>query len=61
MPTPNDNEAIALPEFYQVQALPANFILLAGKANWSGLGAQQKHTLRPKRASERRRCYYQRF
>ena len=37
MPTPGRSEAIALPELYLVQALPANFLVLAGKANWAGL------------------------
>ena len=37
MPTPNDSEAIALPELYLVQALPANFMVIAGKVNWAGL------------------------
>ncbi|MEN8688607.1 MAG: carbohydrate porin [Desulfobacterales bacterium] len=37
MPTPGDSEEIALPELYLVQALPANLLLLAGKANWAGL------------------------
>ena len=37
MPTPDDNEAIALPELYLVQALPANVLVLAGKADWAGL------------------------
>jgi len=38
MPTPGVNEGFALPELYVVQALPANFLLIAGKVNFSGLG-----------------------
>ena len=37
MPTPKNSDAIALPEYYLVQALPANFLTLAGKVNWAGL------------------------
>ena len=38
MPTPGENEGIALPELYLVQALPNNFAIIAGKVNFSGLG-----------------------
>lgn len=37
MPSPDESEGIALPEFYLVQALPANTLALAGKVNWAGL------------------------
>jgi len=38
MPTPSNSDGIALPEFYLVQALPANWLVIAGKVNWAGLG-----------------------
>ena len=38
MPTPGLSEGIALPEAYLVQALPANWIVVAGKVDWAGLG-----------------------
>lgn len=37
MPTPGENEGIVLSEFYLVQALPANVMVVAGKVNWAGL------------------------
>jgi carbohydrate-selective porin OprB len=37
MPTPGKSEAITLPELYLMQALPANFLALAGKADFAGL------------------------
>jgi porin len=37
MPTPGASKDVALPEFYMMQALPANILALAGKANWAGL------------------------
>jgi carbohydrate-selective porin OprB len=40
MPTPGESEAIALPELYLVQALPANFLVLGGKADFAGLADQ---------------------
>jgi len=38
MPTPGESKGIALPELYLVQALPANFLVMAGKMNFSGAG-----------------------
>ncbi len=38
MPEPGDSQAFVLPELYLVQALPANFLLMAGKMNFSGAG-----------------------
>jgi len=38
MPTPGVSEDIALPEAYFVQALPANWLVIAGKVDWAGLG-----------------------
>ena len=38
MPTPNDSEAIVLPELYLVQALPGNVVTVAGKVDWAGIG-----------------------
>lgn len=38
MPTPGSSEGLVLPELYLVQALPAHFMVLAGKVNWGGLG-----------------------
>ncbi len=40
MPTPGESEGIALPELYLVQALPANFLVLGGKADFAGLADQ---------------------
>lgn len=37
MPTPGESEGIALPEVYLVQALPGNFIIMAGKMNFAGV------------------------
>ena len=37
MPTPGVNKGFTIPEFYLVQALPANLLFLAGKANYAGL------------------------
>ncbi|WP_163338491.1 carbohydrate porin [Desulfopila sp. IMCC35008] len=49
MPTPGENEGLVLPELYLVQALPADFLVLAGKVNWAGLAdnnlfANNEHT-----------------
>lgn len=38
MPMPGENEGFTIPELYLVQALPANFAVIAGKVNFSGLG-----------------------
>ena len=38
MPTHNVSESIVLPELYLAQALPANFLLMVGKVNFSGAG-----------------------
>ena len=38
MPTPGDSDAIALPELYLAQGLPANFLMLLGKVNFAGAG-----------------------
>jgi len=38
MPTPGESEWMALPELYLVQALPADWLAMVGKANWAGLG-----------------------
>ncbi|HXV82601.1 MAG TPA: hypothetical protein VEG60_22275, partial [Candidatus Binatia bacterium] len=38
MPVPGKSEGITLPELYFVQALPANWLAIVGKANWAGLG-----------------------
>ena len=37
MPTSGESETIVLPELFLVQALPANFLALAGKVNWAGI------------------------
>jgi porin len=37
MPTPNDSESLVLPELYLVQALPNNFLAIAGKVDWAGI------------------------
>ena len=37
MPTPGASDAIALPEYYLVQALPADLLFIGGKVGWSGL------------------------
>jgi porin len=49
MPTPGESEELALPELYLVQALPDNWLLIAGKVDWAGLGdtnvlANNEHT-----------------
>jgi porin len=38
MPTPGVSRGIALPELYLAQGLPANWLLVLGKVDWSGLG-----------------------
>ena len=38
MPTPGVQEDIALPEFYLVQALPADMVFIMGKVDFAGLG-----------------------
>ena len=38
MPTPGVSDAIALPELYLAQALPANLLMLVGKVNFAGAG-----------------------
>jgi len=38
MPTAGENEGIAVPELYLVQALPADIIVMAGKVNFAGVG-----------------------
>jgi porin len=38
MPTPGDSEDVALPELFLVQALPHNWLVIAGKVDWAGLG-----------------------
>jgi porin len=35
MPTAGNSTGIALPEFYLLQALPANWFVVAGKADWA--------------------------
>jgi carbohydrate-selective porin OprB len=38
MPTSGVSVDIALPDFYMVQALPANILAIVGKLNWAGIG-----------------------
>jgi len=40
MPTPGESETIVLPEAYLMQALPANLLVVAGKADYAGLADQ---------------------
>ena len=40
MPSPNQSQAIALPELYFAQGLPAGLAVIAGKLNFAGLADQ---------------------